>query len=222
MLFSKNNIIYQKDTPILSSHRCRQALTRSSSVDSAVPVPLFSSDVYPVTSTWLLQFPLRSPRSTKGLGSMFTFLSALPFNNTTLLLVLYLFSSSPPVKLWLQVMSLWSQNMSTCHLNSIDKGKLASPWSWAVLNPNGSVCFHVPRPVRVVGTQAFTQCLLEALVGIFKDLGSGVLCHPLMRPVSLHPWVSSWTVHFWSLISLLKARNFFFFCICVIWATSKE
>lgn len=90
MLFSKNSFICTKDAPILSSHRCLQALTRSSTVDSAVPrpsVPLFLSGVYPATSTWLLQLPLRSPRSTKGSREHVYFLiRTLPFNNTTLLL----------------------------------------------------------------------------------------------------------------------------------------
>ena len=132
MLFSKNSFICTKDAPILSSHRCLQALTRSSTVDSAVPrpsVPLFLSGVYPATSTWLLPLPLRSPRSTKGSREHVYFLiRTLPFNNTTLLLGC-ISLPSPPVQSSLQVTSLWSQDMSTYHLNSFEKDKLASPWS---------------------------------------------------------------------------------------------
>lgn len=135
-------------------------------------------------------FPSTHPQVQKAQGACL--LSYPPFHLITPLSLsaLSLFFSSPSVKSCLQGRSLGSQHMSTNHLNSFEKGRLVSPWPWAVLNPNGSVCFPVPRPVRVGGSKAFAQWLLESLTGIFKDLGSGVSCpHPLMlpNPGSLYP-----------------------------------
>lgn len=136
-------------------------------------------------------FPSAHPEAQKGPGSVFTFSSA-PFHLITPLSSYCCISlPSPPLQPSLQVTSLWSQDMSTYCLNSSEKGKLASPRSWAVRNPNDSVCFLVPRPVRVVGSKAFAQCLLEAPIGIFKDPGSEVPQHPLILPISLDLWISA-------------------------------
>lgn len=93
---------------------------------------------------WLLQLPLRSPCSTEGPESMFSLSPALPLNNTTTLLGRYL----PGSFVASQTVSSRSDSLEprhVYHLRSFKKGRLASPRSWAVPNPNISVCFHVPR-----------------------------------------------------------------------------
>lgn len=157
-------------------------------------VPPLLSVVYPVISTWLLQLPLRSPRSAEGPESMFSLSPALPLNNTTTLLGRYL----PGSFVDSQTVSSHSDSLEprhVYHLRSFKKGRLASPRSWAVPNPNMSV--SMSQGCEGCGDQGSCTVPLRSTSGNFPgQLGRGVSCYPLTHCLCC-----------WNLISLPSWSN---------------